>query len=321
MFSFLSSWAPTSRRLQPFTIALSALISTSVLASCGAPRHLPAALPSQQMAQNVRSLNAPVQAQGTTLNPQQLQAWLPLFKEIYGAEFADALQKGEIPPELQDKLKVYGPQAFQLLSQDANARAQLYPASDALVIREFTKPSVSDQIPPLSAHENQELLRQLKPGDIILCGNDGSFIHGALYIGNGKIVHALATQPDMKDRFRGVVEESWLTYTQRSERDTVVVLRPNLNSSDQQQVINYARSQRNKGYDSLFINSSDERFYCTELVWKALQQARRAPRVFAHEAAYGWSVVSVEDFMDSPDLQTVYQRNFSRPQPGQRHRY
>lgn len=295
------------------------LLSALALSACGAPRQAPVFSP---------GLQAPYQSMGrlqrqnvSALSPDQLQNWLPLFKEIYGAEFADALQKGEIPPELKEKLKVYGPQAFQMLSQDPQARAQLYPASDAMVIREFTKPSPSDSVPPLSTTENQALLSQLQPGDIILCGNDGSFIHGALYVGQGKVVHALATQPDMTDRFRGVVEESWETYTRRSERDTVVVLRAQLNSSDVQRVIRYARAQLNKGYDSLFLNSSDERFYCIELVFKALKQAQRAPRMFAHQVPYGWEIVSVEDLMDSPDFQTIYQRNYQRPRPGQMHRY
>lgn len=300
---------------------LTAVAATALFSACGAPRTLNT---TQMQATNTLGSLSNTRFQGqnaSALDPNQLQTLLPLFKEIYGAEFADALQKGEIPPELKEKLKLYGPQAFQMLSQDANARQQMYPASDAMVIREFTKPSPSDAIPPISNQENQALLATLQPGDIILCGNDGSFIHGALYIGNGKVVHALATQPDMKDRFRGVVEESWETYTQRSERDTIVVLRAQLNASDLERVIGYARAQQGKGYDSLFLNASDERFYCIELVWKALKQAQRSPRMFSHQVPYGWDIVAVEDLMDSPDFQTVYQRNYQRPRPGQLHRY
>lgn len=298
---------------------ITAIAATALFSACGAPRNMmqPNTLNPMGALNSTRFQRQNVSA----LSQDQLQAWLPLFKEIYGAEFADALQKGEIPAELKEKLKVYGPQAFQMLSQDPSARQQLYPASDAMVIREFTKPSPSDAVPPISAQENQALLATLQPGDLILCGNDGSFIHGALYVGNGKVVHALATQPDMTDRFRGVVEESWQTYTQRSDRDTLVVLRAQLSSADLQRVIGYARAQKGKGYDSLFLNASDERFYCTELVWKALQQAQNAPRMFPHQVPYGWSIVSVEDLMDSPDFQTVYQRNYQRPRPGQRHRY
>jgi hypothetical protein len=316
------SFLPLSSSLSSLKKGLvTALAVTALFSACGAPRNAnmfqPNAVNTMNTLNNVRFQRQNVSA----LNQDQLQSWLPLFKEIYGAEFADALQKGEIPADLKEKLKVYGPQAFQMLSQDPAARQQLYPASDAMVIREFTKPSPSDSIPPISSQENQALLAKLQPGDVILCGNDGSFIHGALYIGNGKVVHALATQSDMMDRFRGVVEESWETYTQRSERDTLVVLRSQLNTADLQRVIGYARAQKGKGYDSLFLNASDERFYCIELVWKALKQAQKAPRMFSHQVPYGWDIVAVEDMMDSPDFQTVYQRNYQRPRPGQLHRY
>lgn len=315
----ISTVFPSLSRLKKGLIT--AVAATALFSACGAPRTLNTV--QLRSANTLNSLNnSRFQRQNVSaLDQNQLQTWLPLFKEIYGAEFADALQKGEIPPDLKEKLKVYGPQAFQMLSQDPSARQQLYPASDAMVIREFTKPSPSDSIPPISTQENQALLAKLQPGDVILCGNDGSFIHGALYIGNGKVVHALATQSDMMDRFRGVVEESWETYTQRSERDTLVVLRSQLNASDLQRVINYARAQQGKGYDSLFLNASDERFYCIELVWKALKQAQKAPRMFSHQVPYGWDIVAVEDLMDSPDFQTVYQRNYQRPRPGQLHRY
>lgn len=304
-----------------FRKSLSLLLGCVALSACGAPRQAPVFAPGLQQANAYQSMGRLQRQNVSSLSADQLQNWLPLLKELYGTEFADALQKGEIPPELKDKLKVYGPQAFQLLSQDPQARAQIYPSSDAMVIREFTKPSPSDSVPPLSGRENSILLSKLQPGDVILCGNDGSFIHGALYVGDGKVVHALATQPDMMNAFRGVVEESWETYTRRSERDTVVVLRSQLSSSDVQRVIRYARAQLNKGYDSLFLNSSDERFYCIELVFKALKQAQQAPRMFAHTVPYGWEIVSVEDLMDSPDFQTVYQRNYQRPRPGQLHRY
>ncbi len=293
--------------------SLSLLLAAVTLSACGAPRQAPTAYAPQSVQR--------FQRQSSNADLGAMKDWLPVLKHLYGEEFADALQTGQIPPDLQKKLKLYGPRAFQLLSQDPAARQSLYPASDSMVIREFTKPAQPDNVPPLSAQENKQLLQSLKHGDVILCGNNGSFIHGALYIGDGKIVHALATQPDMKNAFRGVVEESWNTYVRRSERDTVVVLRSKMSAGDILKSIRYARAQKGKGYDSLFLNASDERFYCTELVWKALQVGRSGPRVYSHKVKYGWSIVSVEDFMDSPDFETVWQRNYQRPQPGRRHRY
>lgn len=303
-----------------FARHLTCLSLTALLAACSqAPALRPnLALPGQLHAQTAR-----FQARSASLPPglQDLQQYLPLLKKIYEKEFADAIQNGKPSPELDKILEQNGPQVFQLLGQDAQARQQLYPYSDAMVIREFNKPSPADAVPPISATESQRLLQMLQPGDIILCGNDGSFIHGALYLGQGQIVHALATQPDMHDRFRGVVQEGLETYLARSERDTFVVLRPQLSAADQQRVLGYATRQTGKSYDSLFLSASDERFYCTELVWKALQQAGRKPRVYPHQVKYGWQIVSVEDFMDSPDLTTVFERNYQRPQPGRIHSY
>jgi hypothetical protein len=44
----------------------------------------------------------------------------------------------------------------------------------------------------IDSAEFAQLEKTLKPGDLILCGNDDSFVHGIVYIGNGEIVHALA---------------------------------------------------------------------------------------------------------------------------------
>jgi len=257
-----------------------------------------------------------------SISRQNLSQILPLLKQLYATEFADALENGQPMPDLQPILEQHGPAAFALLSQDRQAREELYPLSDQMVIREFSKPSPPDNVPPINAQELQSLLATMKPGDIILCGNNGSFIHGALYLGNGEIVHSLATQADMPDRFRGVVREALSTYTARSERDTFVVLRAaQASQRDLQQAMGFAVQQVGKGYDSLFLLASDERFYCTELVWHALRQMSRAPRVFPQKVKYGWEMVNVEDFMDSPDLSTVWERNYKRPAPGQRHRY
>lgn len=168
----------------------------------------------------------------------------------------------------------------------------------------------------------QYLIARLQPGDIILCGNDGSFVHSALYIGQGEIVHALATQPDSPQRFYGVVRESLIRYTQRSPRDSFVVLRPrNVSQRDIQRASTYALEQQGKGYDSLFLMHPGDRFYCTELVWQALQRMQNKPRVYPQKVRFGWEMVTVEDFMDSPDFQTVWERNRKRSPIGQIHRY
>jgi len=113
--------------------------------------------------------------------------------------------------------------------------------------------------------EFKDLKAHLKPGDVILCGNDDSFVHGIVYLGNGEIVHSLAQEkPDRKPtlvdsvfdggawladhaplprswregiamRFRalprstsdgiGVIHETLDSYFARASRDNAVILR------------------------------------------------------------------------------------------------
>mgnify|MGYP001411149172 CR=1 FL=1 len=57
------------------------------------------------------------------------------------------------------------------------------------------------------------------------------------------------------------------------------------------------------------------------LVWQALRRVSNPPRVYPHRAKYGWDLIKNEDYMDSPDLQTVWTYNYTRPATGLRHRY
>lgn len=113
--------------------------------------------------------------------------------------------------------------------------------------------------------EFAEIKKNLKPGDVILCGNDDSFVHAIVYLGNNEIVHSLAQEkPSRKPtwvdslfdggswlanrlpmpkswreglamRFHalprstsdgiGVIHETMDSYFARSHRDNVVILR------------------------------------------------------------------------------------------------
>jgi hypothetical protein len=291
-----------------FALALTAL---SLTACSSSPALLPTA--TRQPVNSLRAAAAP---------QSNLNELLPLLKEIFKNELADGLQPGQPTPDINQVLEQKGPMAFRMLAQDPAARQALYPYADQKVISEFNKPSPADNIPPVTAQDIQALLPRLQPGDVILCGNDKSFVHGALYLGRGEIVHSLATQPDMHDRFRGVVKESLTTYITRSARDTFLILRAKGQSSANfTPAFNFAVAQVGKQYDSLFLYQTEDRFYCTELVWSALRKLARPPRVMPHLVKYGWEMVTVEDFMDSPDLETVWARNYTRPPVARMHRY
>ena len=121
-------------------------------------------------------------------------------------------------------------------------------------------------LPRITEAETQSMLKTLQPGDIIISGDHGGFIHGSVYLGNNEVVQALAGEKLQRPRNRtdkvvakmqgalahaplparakavigdlvqaiprtksggvGVIRESWSGYLARSERDNAIVLRP-----------------------------------------------------------------------------------------------
>lgn len=294
-------------------------LGTLLLTSCQSTGSLPMMM--RGPAPNFNNPMLRAQSAGPAQNIDQT-ALLKLVERLYKQNFADNVDNLKELEKLTRELEQQGISIYNVVSANPEVREQLYPVANKKVIEEFNKHAPEDAVPPISDEEVKYLLARLQPGDLILCGNDGSFVHSALYIGNGQIVHALATQPDSPQDFYGVVSEQLLTYTRRSARDTFVVLRPKqITSQDAQQAAQYALAQQGKTYDTLFLMHAGDRFYCTELVWQATQHMRNKPRVFPHKVQFGWEMVTVEDFMDSPDFQTVWERNRKRPAVGQLHRY
>lgn len=295
-------------------LLLGLLALTSTLTACqSAP-----VMPLRQMAQ------PQLQRQSVSAASQNLDqaALLKLVERIYKQNFADNVDNLKELEKLSKQLEAQGISIYNIVSVNPQVREDLYPLANQKVIQEFNKPSPKDNVPPVTDAEMQQLIARLQPGDVILCGNDGSFVHAAYYLGQGQIVHALATQPDKPNGFYGVVKEHLINYTRRSERDTFVVLRPKgISARDANQAAQFALAQQGKTYDTLFLLHAGDRFYCTELVWQAMQRMTRKPRVFPHKVQFGWEMVTVEDFMDSPDFQTVYERNRKRDPIGRIHRY
>lgn len=190
------------------------------------------------------------------------------------------------------------------LLRDPVMRARSYAMSDEVIFKALQRPGKPDGVPSLSNAERTALLEVLQPGDIITCGNDGSFVHAAFYAGDGRIVHALG-QAGFGRRLIGVREEPLLAYLDRDPRDMVVVLRPPWNADGLGQATSFARSQVGKPYDSLFLTDADDRFYCTELCYKLLTRTRTA-RVDLHTGDGAVPVVVNEDFRQSKDLRVVY---------------
>lgn len=246
-------------------------------------------------------------------NQKELEA---LTKNVFAQYFADDT---DVTVTNDVVVQNKGGMLFNLLNKSKFAQKIAYTLSNYPVKAKFNKHGVADNVPRINDAQTSNLLSVLKAGDIILCGNDDSFVHAILHTGNGQIVHSLASKDP---KFWGVVKEPLTQYLKRSQRDKFVVLRyKNLNPSEFAKSVKYAEEQVGKPYDTLFLMNSETKFYCTELVYQSVMQMSNAPKVYPHKAKMGWNLITNEDFMDSPDLETVWTLNKQRPATAKLHKY
>lgn len=175
------------------------------------------------------------------------------------------------------------------------------------VKRKFSKSSNPDKLPRFGSADLEKFLGILEPGDLIQCGNDGSFVHSIFYLGNDEIVHALAQAGNGK-KMIGVVEETLTGYMTRVERDQIVILRPQWTPETLAKGIEYARAQVGKDYDTLFLSDAHDRFFCTELCYAILRETG-VSEVAPHQTKGKWKLVTNEDFRACSDLELVYRQN------------
>ncbi|MEK7431490.1 MAG: YiiX/YebB-like N1pC/P60 family cysteine hydrolase [Cyanobacteriota bacterium] len=171
--------------------------------------------------------------------------------------------------------------------------------------------SPSDNLPPIDKKEIQNMKANLKKGDIIMNGNDGSFIHGILYVGKdaklqeqmekkwglekgalkdeGLIIHSLLSDSDTETEYEGkkqtikasgagVNVDTIERYTARHPRDVMIaVTMKDATDQDRESAVNTMKSYVGKGYDKYFRNNDDKEMYCTEAVSKAWLNSSRPP--------------------------------------------
>lgn len=241
-------------------------------------------------------------------------------KLVYLQKFSDETEpEGNFSKNALSNIQFKGGFIFNLLNQSKIARAIVDTVANPVVKKKFNAHGQTDTIARINPAQIQELLSVLKPGDLILCGNDDSFIHAIFYEGNGSIVHSLASK---NPKYWGVGKEKLTDYLARSERDKFVVLRyKNLTQSDFLKAQQYANKQVGKKYDTLFLVNDDTKFYCTELVFRSVMEMANPPRIYPHQEKVGWKLITNEDFMDSPDLETVWTLNRDRDPIGKTHKY
>lgn len=106
----------------------------------------------------------------------------------------------------------------------------------------------------------REINNLLQPGDIVLRHYDnyldsflipGYYSHSSIYIGDNKIIHAVA---------EGVKEIDVIDFCQC---DGICVLRP---IKEQSKAIEFAKNNLGKAYDFKFNTEDSSEFYCHELV-------------------------------------------------------
>jgi len=146
-----------------------------------------------------------------------------------------------------------------------------------------------DGLPRLHGKDAGPFVERLRPADVVLMGNNGRLTHVAVYVGDGAIVHAMATEKTMRgwmmalwDALRGlfrlhephvgVVEEPLAAFLERFERDTIAAVRHRrVTAENTARALAHVRSLVGRPYDYLFARR-DDAFYCTELVeevWNA----------------------------------------------------
>jgi cell wall-associated NlpC family hydrolase len=147
------------------------------------------------------------------------------------------------------------------------------------------------------------VLDTLRAGDVLLRRYDryvtsrfipGWWKHAAIYVGDGKVIHALG---------HGVVEEDILTFLRC---DYVAILRaPAGQKRRATQVIpDRARELLGKEYDFAFDTGDDERFYCTEVVRKCYHDF---DNIVFEEKASGLSKGAVlPDYLPDSGLEIMY---------------
>ncbi len=168
-----------------------------------------------------------------------------------------------------------------------------------------------DDMPVISDKELKSLGSKAKKGDIILCGIDGSFIHGILYVGKDKeiqnklekqwgmpqgsldnetmIMHSLQSDSDtpgvidgkeqtFKSGGVGVIMDTLERYTQRHGRDVMLLTQiKGTTEEDRNAMVETGKKFVGKDYDAAFNTFDDTDMYCTEFIMKVALSSSHPP--------------------------------------------
>lgn len=204
-----------------------------------------------------------------------------------------------------------------------------------MVDKYMTAPSPADDLKDIDRAEIQNMKDKLAPGDIIMTGNNGSFVHAITYVGQdaelqaqlekkwglkagslngeGLILHSLAADNDTEVEVDGqkvtrkaggvgVIIDTIEQYLERHPRDTMIAVEiDGATERDRKAVIEEGKKMLGRGYDNGFNTFDDENIYCTEFIYKSWMAAPDKNPDFAtqlHALAPKPSVVGILPFSD-----------------------
>lgn len=224
----------------------------------------------------------------TPTSPAKLDPGAAL-KQASGADYSDSFQASSSPEETPstEPINKYAQ------TTDANGLVKRIVKFILGILWSIGgKSDAEDGLPRLGSRDIQPILKDLKPGDIVLNGNNGGLSHAAMYVGDGQIVHSMATNDTMRgtqgsilDSIKrmfgfgpenpktGVFKEGLGEFFDRFERDTyVVVRRDDLSDEQVSKGVDKIHGLIGKGYDYDF-SAGDDEYYCTEIVIEYLDAA------------------------------------------------
>lgn len=135
----------------------------------------------------------------------------------------------------------------------------------------------------LSKEDPHPLLLEVRKGDVLLLGGHrrvssffirGVVTHSALYVGDGRFVHA---NPD------GV--ETTTSEALFREYDTYILIRMPLTAEQQDAICGYAEAQLGTPYDFVLSIQTSRILYCTELILRAYAHAGIELPAYVHPRA------------------------------------
>src|SRR4051812_13935643 len=89
-------------------------------------------------------------------------------------------------------MRKFAPSNFDKLRDGAHLRGK--PGWDRFVANMMKGNMPDDAIPPVKGQELKDMLAAIQPGDAILAGNNGSFIHGIVVVGKDPLLQAQLEQ-------------------------------------------------------------------------------------------------------------------------------